>query len=296
MTSPNLTHLTVFASVARHLSFQRAATDTGMSTSAVSHAIRGLEDRLGVTLFNRTTRSVALTEAGRHFLDRLQPALRDVDAAVEAMNMFRASPTGTVRINTPLIAAHMVVAPVMARFLSTYPDLSLEIVDDNLMIDVIAAGFDAGIRYPDAVPVDMVAVPLGPPCRFAVVASQAWLGRHGLIGHPDDLLRHECVRYRLASGKTFQWEFEKDGQERLIDVNGRISVGDELLALRAAMDGVGPAFVFEHAAKAFIEAGHLVRLLDDWCPILPSFVLYYSRQRQASAALRAFIEIARQFG
>ena len=295
MPSSNLTHLTVFASVARHLSFQRAATEMEISTSAVSHAIRGLEERLGVTLFNRTTRSVALTEAGQHFLARLEPALREVDTAMESMNLFRASPTGTVRINTPLVAAHMVIAPVMARFLKAFPGLSLEVVDDNRIIDVVGAGFDAGIRYLDAVPEDMVAVPLGPPRRFATVVTPEWLERNGPISHPNELTMHECVRFRLASGKILRWEFEKDGQQIVIDVNGRITVGDGRLALRAAADGLGPAYVFEHLAQPFMESGQLVRLLENWCPNLPSFVLYYSRQRQVSTALRAFIDTARQF-
>ncbi|TCR62970.1 LysR family transcriptional regulator [Bosea sp. BK604] len=293
MPAPNLSHLTVFAAVARHLSFQRAGQETGLSTSAVSHAIRGLEERLGVTLFNRTTRSVALTEAGQHFLERLAPALHHVDEAVEAMNLFRASPTGTVRINTSLVAAHMVIAPVVARFLAAYPDLCLEIVEDMELIDVVGAGFDAGIRYPDAVPEDMVAVPLGPSCRFAVVATPAWIAAHEPIEHPRDLLAHECVRYRLTHGRIFRWEFEKDGQELMLDVAGRLTVGEQELALRAALDGVGPAFVFEQPALPFLASGRLVRLLEDWCPPLPSFVLYYPRQRQVSSALRAFIDIAR---
>jgi DNA-binding transcriptional LysR family regulator len=185
--SPNLTHLTVFASVARHLSFQRAAAEIGMSTSAVSHAVRGLEERLGVGLFNRTTRSVALTEAGQHFLERLRPALRQVDDAVETMNLFRASPSGTLRINSSRIAIHMVLAPVMARFLRTFPELSLEIVDDNGMIDIVGGGFDAGIRFAGSIPEDMVAVPLGPPCRFAVVAR-----RHGLPSMGRRATRTTC--------------------------------------------------------------------------------------------------------
>ena len=293
--SPNLSHLTVFAAVARHSSFQRAAAETGISTSAVSHAIRGLEERLGVSLFSRTTRSVALTEAGRHFLHRLQPALRDVDEAVEAMNLFRASPTGTLRINTSLVAAQMVLAPMMAGFLGAFPELSLEIVNDNGLVDVVAAGFDAGVRFADAVPADMVAVPFGPPLRFAVVAAPGWLEAHGPLDHPSALLAHDCVRYRFPSGRLFRWEFERDGQALELDVGGRVTVGDQDMALRAAVDGLGPAFVFEHFARPLLTNGQLGRTLEDWCPELPSFMLYHPRQRQANSALRAFIDMARTY-
>lgn len=296
MAQPNLSHLAVFAAVARHLSFQRAAAEAGMSTSAVSHAIRGLEERLGVSLFNRTTRSVALTEAGQHLLERLQPALRDIGEAVEAMNIFRASPTGTLRINTSRVAAHMVIAPVMAHFLTAYPELNLEIVDDNGLVDVVGAGFDAGIRFAESVPEDMVAVPLGPPCRFAVVATPAWATAHGPLSHPNELMAHACVRYRFPSGRLFHWEFEKDGTRLELDVGGRITVGEQDLALRAALDNLGPAFVFDHAAAPLLASGQLVRLLEDWCPELSSFMLYYPRQRRMPSALRAFIDMARDHG
>lgn len=295
MSQPNLTHLAVFAAVARRLSFQQAAADVGMSTSAVSHAIRGLEERLGVSLFNRTTRSVALTDAGRHFLDRLQPALRDVDEAVEAMNLFRASPSGTLRINTSRIGAQMAIGPVMARFLAAYPDLSLEVVEDNGLVDVVSAGFDAGVRFAEAVPEDMVAVPLGPPCRFVVVASHAWLQRNAAPVHPHDLLNHECVRYRFPSGRPALWEFEKDGRELELDVPGRLTVIEHELALRAALDGVGPAFLMDLSANDAIASGELVSLLEDWCPPLPALMLYYPRQRRISSALRAFIDLTRDW-
>lgn len=293
MAQPNLSHLAVFASVARHLSFQRAATDNGMSTSAVSHAIRGLEERLGVSLFNRTTRSVALTDAGRHFLDRLQPALRNVDDAVEAMNLFRSSPAGTVRINASRMAAHMIVAPVMARFLSAYPELSLEIINNDDMIDIVEQGFDAGIRFAGTIPEDMVAVPLGPATRFVVVAAPGWIAANGEPRTPDELLAHDCVRYRFPNGRIYRWELWEDSRERHLDVPGRLVVGETDIALRAALDGIGPAYASEAAARPHIESGALVTLIDDWCPWQPSFQLYYPRQRRISSALRAFIDIAR---
>jgi DNA-binding transcriptional LysR family regulator len=295
MTQPNLSHLAVFASVARHLSFQRAASVHSMSTSAVSHAIRGLEERLGVSLFNRTTRSVALTDAGRHFLSRLQPALSNVDDAVEAMNLYRSSPAGTVRINASRLAAHVVVAPVMARFLAAYPELSLEIINNDEMIDIVERGFDAGIRFDGTVPEDMVVVPLGPPCRFVIVATPGWVAEHGEPQTPRELQQHECIRYRFPNGRIYSWELEEDGRELPLEVPGRLVVGEQDMALRAALDGLGPAFIFETSARRYIESGALVPLLGAWCPDQPSFQLYYPRQRRISSALRAFIDVARDF-
>ncbi|MCV0413788.1 MAG: LysR family transcriptional regulator [Brevundimonas sp.] len=293
MTQPNLTHLAVFAAVARNLSFQKAAVETGLSSSAVSHAIRGLEERLGVSLLNRTTRSVALTEAGRHFLQRLEPALRDVDEAVETMNDFRASPAGTLRINTSRVGAQVAIAPLMARFLETYPGISFEVVENNSLIDVVSAGFDAGIRFVEAVPEDMVAVPIGPSSRYVVVVRSDRLETVATPAHPNDLLSLDCVRYRFPSGRPYLWEFEKDGEDLSVDVPGRLTVVDHELALRAALDGVGFAYLFESAVREHVAAGDLTIVLDDWCPPMPSMMLYYPRQRRVSGALRAFIDFTR---
>src|SRR5476649_1403417 len=191
MLQPNLSHLAIFAAIARHGSFQKAAAETGVSTSAASHAIRGLEEQLGVGLFHRTTRSVALTEAGQRLLERLQPLLRDVAGAIEEMNDFRTSPTGTLRINIPRIASQLLIAPLMGRFLAAYPDIHLEVIDQDAMVDIVAAGFDAGVRFEETVPEDMVGVRVGGPRRFAVVGSADYLQRHGIPTHPHDLKEHE---------------------------------------------------------------------------------------------------------
>ena len=293
MPQPNLSHLAVFAAVARHCSFQRAAAEAGMSTSAVSHAIRGLEERLGVSLFNRTTRSVALTEAGQRLVERLQPALRDVGDALEEMNNFRATPAGTLRINSSHIAAQMLVAPLLPRFLEAYPEIHLEIVLDDGFVDIVAGGFDAGIRFDEAVPEDMVAVRFGGAQRFAVVGAPQYFAHRPMPRHPHDLAAHACIRHRFPSGRIFKWEFEK-GRDRLdLDVTGPATLGDLALGLSAALDGVGLAFVFEAMAADAIADGRLLRALDDWCPPYPGFMLYYPRQRRMPSALRAFIDMVR---
>jgi DNA-binding transcriptional LysR family regulator len=293
MQLDNLSHLAVFAAVARHGSFRKAASELALSASAVSYAVRTLEDRLGVGLFNRTTRSVALTEAGKHLLGRLQPALGDVGMALEEMNLFRASPAGTLRINSSRDAAVMVIGPLIQRYLDAYPDISLDIVSDDGMVDIVGRGFDVGIRYAEHVPEDMIAVPVWPAQRFVVVGSPAYLKRHGVPRHPDDLARHNCVRYRFPSGSVYKWELAKDGVALEVDVPGRLSVGDSQLATRAAVDGVALTFLPEHKLVSLIAEGKLVRVLEDWCPPTNGLMMYYPRQRQMSSALRAFIDMAR---
>lgn len=292
MPQPNLSHLNVFAAVGRHKSFQRAAAEAGMSTSAVSHAIRGLEERLGVSLLNRTTRSVSLTDAGQRLLERLQPALRDVGDALEEMNSFRARPTGTLRINTSRAGAQLVILPLIQKFLAAYPEIRLEIVDEDGLVDIVAGGFDAGIRFIETVLEDMVAVNIGSICRLVVVAAPSYFANRPIPLVPDDLRMHDCIRYRFPSGRMFKWEFEKGDTKLELDVDGRVTVGELALAVRAARDGVGLAFVFEEYALDDLAQGRLVRVLEDWCPRFPGFMLYYPRQRQMPSALRAFIDLA----
>jgi DNA-binding transcriptional LysR family regulator len=293
MLPDNLSHLSAFAAVARHSSFRKAGAELGLSTSAVSYAIRGLEERLGVNLINRTTRSVALTDAGQRLLERLQPVLHDLGDALEEMNNFRATPTGTLRINTSHIAAHLLVAPLMPRFLAAYPDIHLEIAEDDSLADIVGLGFDAGIRFEEAVPEDMVAVAIGPSQRGAVVGTPAYFDGRPVPHHPDDLFNHDCIRYRFPSGRMYKWEFEKDGTRLDLDVKGRVTVGTTHLALQATLDGVGLGFALEDSVSELIGEGRLIRVLDDWCPYFPGFMLYYPRQRRTSSALRAFIDMAR---
>lgn len=293
MQLDNLSHLAVFASVARHGSFRKAAAELALSASAVSYAVRTLEDRLGVGLFNRTTRSVALTEAGKHLLERLQPALGGVNLALEEMNLFRASPSGTLRINSSRDAAVMVIGPLIRRYLEAYPDITLEVVSDDGMVDIVERGFDLGIRYEEHVPEDMIAVPVWPAQRFVVVGAPEYFARHGVPQHPDDLAHHNCVRYRFPRGNFYKWELAKGDVKLEVDVPGRLSVGDSELALRATLDGVVITFLPEYRLLPHIEAGRLVRVLEDWCPLNTALMMYYPRQRRMSSALRAFVDMAR---
>ncbi len=293
MAQPNLSHLAVFAAVARHSSFQKAAAVSGMSTSAVSHAIRGLEERLGVSLFNRTTRSVALTDAGHRLLERLQPALKDVSDAIEEMNNFRDTPTGTLRLNTSRAGMHLVIAPLIPRFLTTYPEIDIEVVDEDGLVDIVGQGFDAGIRLEESVPEDMVGIHIGAEQRFAAVGTPDYFARFGVPRHPTDLANHQCIRHRFPSGRIFKWEFEKGNERIEIEVNGRITAGDQRLTVGAALSGLGLAFTFEAFVAEPLADGRLVRVLADWCPSFPGFMLYYPRQRRMPSALRAFIDIAR---
>ncbi|MFD4839253.1 LysR substrate-binding domain-containing protein [Achromobacter sp. NPDC058515] len=294
MLPDNLSHLAAFSAVARLGSFRKAGEELGLSTSAVSYAIRSLEERLGVNLFNRTTRSVALTDAGQRLAERLQPVLHELGDALEEMNQFRGTASGTLRINTSRAASYLLLMPLAAQFLAAYPDIRLEIGEDDSFVDIVGSGFDAGVRLLEAVPEDMVAVQIGPRLRSAVVAAPAYLQGREPPRHPADLMQHECVRYRFPSGRYYKWEFEKDGVAVEIDVPGRIALSDVHAEVRAAVDGIGIGCVPESYVAGLLEAGRLVRVLEDWCPWIPGFMLYYPRQRRVSSALRAFIDMARQ--
>ncbi|QEI05745.1 LysR family transcriptional regulator [Pigmentiphaga aceris] len=294
MLPANLSQLSAFSAVARLGSFGKAGAELSLSTSAISHAIRTLEERLGLSLFNRTTRSVALTEAGQHLLERIEPALRDVGKAIEEMNDFRARPAGTLRINTSRGAGQLVLMPIVPRFLALYPDISVELVDNEGMVDIVAEGFDAGVRFLNAVPEDMVGVPIGIPQRFVVVGTPAYFARHAAPLQPDDLLSHECVRYRFPSGRMYKWDFEKDGVRREVDVPGRVTLGDSTMEVQAALAGVGLAITLESVVRQDIDAGRLIPVLEDWSMSVSSFTLYYPRQRRLKPALRAFVDLLRE--
>ncbi|MDR6093337.1 LysR family transcriptional regulator [Stenotrophomonas sp. SORGH_AS_0321] len=293
MATDNLTHLAAFAAVARHRSFRRAGAELALSTSAVSYAIRALEERLGVGLFHRTTRSVSLTEAGQRLMERLQPALGQVSDALEEMNQFRATPAGLLRINAARAAVPTQLSPRLADFLRAHPDVRIEVTENDGLVDIVAEGFDAGVRLHEFVPEDMVAVPLGPPLRGMIVASPAYLAQHETPQHPRDLLRHQCVRFRFASGHLYKWQFERGEESLEIDVQGRITLSEQTTIVRAVLDGLGIAYVLEDAARPWLDSGQLVSMLEDWSPPFPGFVLYYPRQRQMTSALRAFVDLLR---
>ncbi|WP_114240109.1 LysR family transcriptional regulator [Dyella sp. C9] len=294
MKRTGLDELNAVVAVAAHRSFRAAAAALGLSPSALSHAISALEQRMGVRLFHRTTRSVALSAAGEQFLSRVQPALRDIAAAMESVNQFRDTPTGTLRINLSLGAARMLLVPVVLRFLARYPEMQVDLVSNDRMVDIVAEGFDAGIRQLDAVPQDMIAVPCTPDLRFAVVASpQYWQGR-AKPRTPGDLLSHTCIRARLPSGAPYRWEFEKHGEAVSIDVPGPLTLSQWELMVEAALHGVGVAYASEWSVAAHLAAGRLERVLEDWTPPFPGLALYYPGHRHVPAGLRAFVEVVRE--
>jgi DNA-binding transcriptional LysR family regulator len=293
MRPDNLSHLAAFAAVARHASFRKAGAELTLTTSAISYAIRNLEERLGVMLFHRTTRSVSLTEAGQRLLERLEPALAGVGEALEEMNNFRATPAGTLRINMPRVTAQLLLPGLLPRFLALYPDIHFEAVDNDGLIDIVALGFDAGIRFHEQVPEDMIAVPMGGQQRAACVASPDYIARRGVPEHPNDLFQHDCIRFRFPSGRLYKWEFEQGAKKLELDVRGRVTFGDLRLALDAAVAGIGFTLVLDDQVTELVANGRLVRVLEDWCPPYSGFVLYYPRQRRVTSALRAFIEFIR---
>lgn len=286
-----LTDLAIFLTIAKHLSLSRASVELGLSPSALSHALRGIENRMGLRLFNRTTRSVALTEAGSRLLARIEPAFRDIDDALEDLNHFRSKPSGTLRISCGRSSTKMVLLPIVARYLDLYPDVDVEIIDNDALIDVVSCGFDAGVRFGERLEADMVAVPIGPPMRSVVVGSPDFLYRYGSPLHPRDLTRLPCIRHRFPSGVIYRWEFSKAGNQLETEVGGPLTLGDVALMIDAALYGIGLAYVFEHMVADHIASGRLLQVLDDWCPQYPGFFVYYPSRRHVPAALRAFIDV-----
>ncbi len=294
MVRPSLNDLAAFAAVASHQSFRRAAEIMGVSRSALSHAIIGLEAKLDVRLFNRTTRSVSLTQAGARLLARLDPVLQELDQALDTLSEERGTPSGTLRINANKSGARILLAEVVPRFLDLYPDVELDLVSEGRLVDIVEQGFDAGIRLLEAVPKDMVAVKFGGDVRFIAVAAPSYLDGKARPHTPDDLYVHCCVRQRLPSGKRYRWEFSKRGAEVAIDVPGNLTLDDNDLLVQAAVDGRGIAYVPDYFARPFLASGQLVVVLDEWCPPTPGLALYYPRSRHVPSPLRAFIDLLRE--
>ncbi|MBY5754204.1 LysR family transcriptional regulator [Rhizobium leguminosarum bv. viciae] len=294
MVRPSLNDLAAFAAVASHQSFRRAADIMGVSRSALSHAIIGLEAKLDVRLLNRTTRSVSLTQAGARLLARLDPVLQELDQALDTLSEERGTPSGTLRINANKSGSRILLAEVVPRFLDLYPDVELDLVSEGRLVDIVEQGFDAGIRLLETVPKDMVAVKFGGDVRFIAVAAPSYLDGKARPHTPDDLYAHCCVRQRLPSGKRYRWEFSKRGAEVAIDVPGNLTLDDNDLLVQAAADGRGIAYVPEYFAQPFLGSGQLVTVLDDWCPPTPGLALYYPRSRHVPSPLRAFIDLLRE--
>jgi DNA-binding transcriptional LysR family regulator len=294
MRRNDLADLTAFMAVAEHLSFRAAASRLGVTPSALSHTMRQLEERLGVRLLRRTTRSVSVTDAGLRLLGRLRPAIDQISGALEDLDQERQRPFGHLRIYASHMAASAVLAPVWARFLSAYPEVHLEVRADDAPIDLVANGFDAGIGPRDRAAADMIAVRVMGPVKVAVVGSPAYFAGRRPPRTPDDLARHSCVQYRRAvDGSIYEWMFERGGKTQTVSVTGQVMVNDTDLAVRAAVDGLGISYTLAALAAPFLRSGQLVRVLEDWSPSYEGLFLYYPGHRQVPAALRALIDMIR---
>ncbi len=291
---PALSDLTALAAIVTHRSFRKAADELGVSPSTLSHMMRTLELKMGVRLLNRTTRSVSPTEAGERLVARLQPVLKELDLALEEVDSVRSRPSGSLRINASEPAARLLMQSVIPTFLARYPGMSVDLVTEGRLIDIVAGGFDAGVRLGESLPQDMIAVRFGGPVRFLAVASPAYLAGRTPPLVPDDLKDHGCIRVRLPSGKLYRWEFAKHGQELTVDVPGSLTLDHIGLTIEAAADGMGIAYVPDHSAQPLIKAGKLVTVLDDWCPSIPGLFLYYPGHRHVPSGLKAFVDMLRE--
>lgn len=293
MNRTQLSQLAVFAAVAEARSFRGAAIELGIAPSAISHAVSALETSLGLRLLARTTRSVAPTEEGRRLLDTLAPALNDISATLTGLAENAGHPAGPLRITTPQLAAHDLIVPRLGAFLDLYPDIELDIVTDDRFEDIVAGGYDAGLRLGEHLEADMIAVRASGPWRGAVVASPRYFDSHPVPEHPNDLMQHRCIRRRFSSGRLYRWEMEKAGKTIIADVRGPLILSDQTLIRRAAIEGAGLAFVFEQRVREDIAEGRLIRVLEDWCEPFDGFFIYYPSRRQMRPALRAFVDFFR---
>lgn len=291
----DLRDLEAFRAVARHKSFRRAAIEQRVSVSGLSQRLRDLEQRLGVRLLNRTTRSVAPTPAGEALLARIGPALDDLFAAVADARDRSAAPRGRLRISAPAPAIDLVLAPMLPPFLARYPEIELEIVAESNFVDIVAGGYDAGIRWEEHLALDMIAVPLGGPQRYAVVAAPDFLAARGVPEEPSDLLGAPMIGTRFSSGVMLPWEFEKAGRTVKISARGPLAANHIPLHIAAAEAGLGFLATFEGYVAGAVAAGRLVRVLDDWCQPFPGPLLYFPSRRQPPAPLAAFVGFVREW-
>ncbi|ENV92075.1 HTH-type transcriptional regulator PgrR [Acinetobacter calcoaceticus] len=294
MERANLNDLKAVMAIAKRGTFRGAAIELGMSTTALSHAISKLEENLGVRLFNRTTRSVSLTEAGRLFVEQVGPALQDIHSALDIVRSQRETPSGTLRINAAAFAAREIISPVIIEFLRRYPEMNIDLVTEGKLVDIIADGFDLGIRVAHLVPSDMIAVSLGKLQRYVVVGSPEYFERYGKPEIPTDLFRHKCIRVRLPDGALFSWKFEKNGEIIQIDVQGPITLDEASLSRATVLENIGLGYFMEQDVRAEIESGQLISVLDDWMPCMSGLCLYYSGRRNQSAGLKAFLALVRE--
>src|SRR4051812_24427108 len=293
MAQPDLADLDAFTAVARARSFRGAAALRGVSASSLSEALRRLEADLGVRLLNRTTRSVTPTEAGERLLARLTPALADVTLALDEVNAFRDSPIGVLKLNVPGAVSRIVFPDLIPRFLAAHPGIRLEVTADDSFVDVLSAGYDAGVRYDERLEKDMIAIPLAGPQRFVVVGSPDYFARHGRPTHPREVLNHPCIRHRFASGTSYAWEFERDGEVIRVQPEGPLITNSSELEIAAAEAGLGLLAKFEGMVAPAIAAGRLETVLDAGLPPFSGPYLYYPSRRHMPAPLRAFVDFVK---
>jgi DNA-binding transcriptional LysR family regulator len=295
MADLGLTALDAVLAIKRLGSFRAAALELGLSTTALSNIVSKLERNLGVRLFNRTTRSVALTDAGRTFVEQVGPAVRTIRDAMDGVRSQQETPSGILRINAFATAAREILTPLILEYLRRYPQVHIDLVTEGRLVDVVANGFDFGIRSADLVPSDMVAVPLGKTRSFAVVATPRYFEKNGLPRVPPDLLDHACIRVRLPNGSLYRWHFEKNGQPVQLEVSGPITLDEATLSRIAVLEDLGIGFFMESDVREDIAAGRLIRVLEDWTPSLAPLSMYYPGRKNPSAAFRAFVDLAREF-
>jgi len=293
MRATDLSELAAFDAVARHRSFRRAGAERGVSASAISHAVSNLEARVGIRLLNRTTRSVSLTDAGAMLLSQLSPAFGEIGSALDALNQYRDTPFGKVRINAPNSIARFVFGPVMGPLLAKNPNLELEIVATDLLVDIVEEGFDAGIRLGESLRDGMTAVKIRPRLRLSVVGSPAYFERHPAPRTPADLKQHVCIRNIYPSGTAYPWEFSRAGKIIEFEPTGPLSLDDHELMVEAAISGVALAYVWEDRARPHLASGDLVECLASWCAPEDWLYLYYPTRKHISAGLRAVVEALR---
>ncbi|MBT9371413.1 LysR family transcriptional regulator [Rhizobium sp. CSW-27] len=296
MNRTQLSQLAVLAAVAEHKSFRKAAIELSIAPSAVSHAVSALEESLGIRLLQRTTRSVAPTEEGRQLIATLGPALAEIATAIETLSDKRERPAGPLRLTMPQLAADELILPRLGAFLQLYPEIELDLRTDDRFEDIVERGYDAGLRLGEHLEADMIAVRASGPWRSAITGSPAYFRTMPLPQHPRDLMQHRCIRRRFSSGSIYRWELEKDGKPLVVDVSGPLILSDQGMIRRAALDGIGLAFLFDRRVEEDIAAGRLIRVLEDWCPPFEGFYIYYPSRRQMRPPLRAFVDFFRWRG
>ncbi|MEI2266334.1 LysR family transcriptional regulator [Erwinia sp. CGal63] len=294
-TRATLQELEIFIAIARHLNFRKAAEERNVTPSTLSHTLSNLEQRIGVRLLSRTTRSVSLTEAGRAFLQRIEPAMLDLSLAVDELNDWRSDPRGTLRLNLPRSAEVLYLRTLLLPFRRRYPDIALEVTTSDSFVNIVESGFDAGVRFGEAIPQDMVAIPFGPKLSGAVIASPDFIKRFGAPQHPRELAHFSCIQHRFPSGVNYKWEFSNNGQPLEIAVEGGLTLDNDMMMIEAAGSGEGLAFVIKGLAQSKLDSGELVEVLADFTAPLAGFWLYYPSRKYYSTALRCFIEYLQEF-